>query len=332
MFTQQRLTFVAALLLAGLWATAAPLSAGQTLTDDGLVSYYPVSRTSGPIAIDGQLDEFSWQLAEQVDSFERILNDYDRVLHSTRAKMLWDDENFYFAFACKDPDIWAIYTEEDDPMWSEEVVEIFIDPDGDAENYLELEVNPLNAVVDLLIYALKPDWHSSKDWDIAGLQTAVQVQGTVNDSVSQDIGWSVEIAIPWAAMVDSVGGGGKPTVGDTWRLNLYRIERTAGRNARSQIVELGKELVPLQEDLAKLQEKIDTVSEEERSEKQERELKKLQGKLKKLMDKMQKKRDEIGLTALQEYYHKQTEYTTFNETYQRGFHHPPRFGVVQFVE
>lgn len=332
MFTQQRLIFVAALLLAGLWAGTAPLSADQTLTDDGLVSYYPVLRASAPIAIDGELDEFSWQLAEQVDSFERILNDYDRVLHSTRAKMLWDDENFYFAFACRDPDIWAIYTEEDDPMWSEEVVEIFIDPDGDAENYLELEVNPLNAVVDLLIYALKPDWHSSKDWDIAGLQTAVQVQGTVNDSLSQDLGWTVEIAIPWAAMVDSVDGGGKPAVGDTWRLNLYRIERTAGRNLRSRIVELGKKLAPLQEDLAKLQEKIGAVSEEESSDNQERELKKLQDKFKKLMAKMQKKREELGLTALQEYYHEQTEYTTFSETYQRGFHHPSRFGVVQFVE
>jgi hypothetical protein len=325
MFTQQRLTFVAALLLAGLWAGAAPLSAGQALTDDGLVSYYPVSRASGPIAIDGQLDEFSWQSAEQVDSFERILNDYDRVLHPTRAKMLWDDENFYFAFACKDPDIWAIYTEEDDPMWSEEVVEVFIDPDGDAENYLELEVNPLNAVVDLLIYALKPDWHSSKDWDIADLQTAVQVQGTVNDSISQDIGWTVEIAIPWAAMVDSVGGGGKPEIGDTWRLNLYRIERTAGRNARSRIVELEKELAPLQKKFMEFQEKTGAASEEELSDKQRKTLKKL-------MDKMQKKREEIGLTALQEYYHKQTEYTTFSETYQRGFHHPPRFGVVQFVE
>ena len=53
--------------------------------------------------------------------------------------MLWDGEYFYFGFACRDPDIWAIFTEEDDPMWSEEVVEVFIDPDGHA---WEVAVNP----------------------------------------------------------------------------------------------------------------------------------------------------------------------------------------------
>ena len=28
--------------------------------------------------------------------------------------MLWDDEFFYFAFACDDPDMWSIYDQEDD--------------------------------------------------------------------------------------------------------------------------------------------------------------------------------------------------------------------------
>ena len=244
----------------------------------GLQAQYAVQRALEPITVDGKLDEFSWERVHQINRFERILNDYDEVLFPTRAKMLWDGDYFYFAFVCQDADMWAIYEEEDDPLWGEEVVEIFIDPDGDGKRYLELEVNPLNVVVDLLIYSVSPEWHSSKDWDIAGLKTAVQAHGTVNDSLALDWGWTAEIAIPWAALADSVTGGARPTAGDVWRLNLYRIERKGGRNLKSRLNDLQDS------------------------------------------------------DALQQHYHEQTEYTAWSETYQRGFHHPDRFGAVQFAE
>ena len=249
-----------------------------TYAEVGLEAQYAVQRALKPIVVDGKLDEFSWERAHQINRFERILNEYDEVLFPTRAKMLWDGDYFYFAFVCQDADMWAIYDQEDDPMWSEEVVEVFIDPDGDGQRYLELEVNPLNAVVDLLIYSVSPEWHSSKDWDIAGLKTAVQTYGTVNDSLALDWGWTAEIAIPWAAMADSVTGGARPTAGDVWRLNLYRIERKGGRNLKSRLNDLP------------------------------------------------------GSDPLHQHYHEQTEYTAWSETYQRGFHHPARFGVVQFAE
>ncbi len=254
---------------------AIPLTAQAEIS---LEAHYTVQRALEPIVVDGTLDEFSWERAHQINRFERILNDYDEVLFPTRAKMLWDSSYFYFAFVCQDADMWAIYKEEDDPLWEEEVVEVFIDPDGDGKRYLELEVNPLNVVVDLLIYSVSPEWHSSKDWDIVGLKTAVQAHGTANDSLSLDQGWTAEIAIPWAAMADSITGGGRPTTGDVWRLNLYRIERKGGRNLKSRLNDLP------------------------------------------------------ASDPLHQHYHEQTEYTAWRETYQRGFHHPARFGAVQFAE
>ena len=258
-----------------LMLTILPLAA---YAEAGPQAQYAVQRALEPVVVDGKLDEFSWERAHQINRFERILNDYDEVLFPTRAKMLWDGDYFYFAFVCQDADMWAIYEEEDDPLWGEEVVEIFIDPDGDGKRYLELEVNPRNVIVDLLIYSVSPEWHSSKDWDIAGLKTAVQAHGTVNDSLALDWGWTAEIAIPWAALADSVTGGARPTAGDVWRLNLYRIERKGGRNLKSRLNDLQ------------------------------------------------------DADALQQHYHEQTEYTAWSETYQRGFHHPARFGAVQFAE
>ncbi len=205
--------------------------------------------------------------------------------------------------------MWAIYDQEDDKLWEEEVVEVFIDPDGDGRNYLELEVNPLNTVVDLIIVQLAPTWESDFDWDIAGLQTAVQTYGTVNDSLGQDEGWTVEIAIPWAAMAARINAG-RPSPGDTWRLNVCRIERKGGRELMSQIRSLQAQIEQILEDAG-----VDSPEQ--------------------LSPELQEKRAQLQeqLDPLADhYFNRQTEYTAWSETYQGGFHHPTRFGVVQFAE
>ena len=186
-------------------ALAAPAS-GEPPFSEAPLPHYLLRQARGEITVDGRLDEFDWAAASQINAFTRILNDYGRITSPTRARMLWNDEGLYIAFACRDGNMWALFTEEDDPMWSEEVVEVFIDPDGDGLDYLELEVNPLNAVVDLHIGRVHPDWVSDKDWDILGLETAVQVEGTVNDSTDVDRGWTVEISIPWAAFEPAIAG------------------------------------------------------------------------------------------------------------------------------
>lgn len=318
-FPRRRLTTAAtvpaAVLLSCQLIWAQPFSEGIPL------SQYLVAKTAGEIRVDGHLDELSWQLAPQINHFERILNDYDGVAHPTRARMLWDDENLYFAFACEDPDIWAIYDQEDDEMWSEEVVEVFIDPDGDARNYLELEVNPLNAWVDLRIIQLQPDWVSSKDWDIAGLQTAVQVYGTLNDASDHDRGWTCEIAIPWSAMADSIDGGSRPEPGDLWRLNLYRIERTAGRAARQEAIADMQRARPLYDSLQEALAAAGLESPDQIDPDKHRKAADVLRSIELLQKEIEPRSDA---------YHEATEYTTWSETYQRGFHHPARFGIVQF--
>lgn len=305
--------FLAASLIASSFAAreAAAAEEPSGVFSESPLPHYMVRQAGGEISVDGRLDEFDWATAPQIDAFTRILNDYGRIANPTRARMLWDDEALYVAYACRDADMWALFTEEDDPMWSEEVVEVFIDPDGDGLDYLELEVNPLNAVVDLHIGRIHPEWVSDKDWDILGLETAVQTVGTVNDSTDVDGGWTVEIAIPWAAFAPTIAGGGKPRVGDRWRLNLYRIERGAGAGLRARLRELG-------EAVARLTERLEALGDDgdpgERS--------RLEGEMRVL---------EAASEPLGERYRQETEYTAWSPTFQRGFHHPARFGVVEFA-
>lgn len=317
-FTSRALRLMTKCLTIGSLTLAVGLPAGpaaaqphaQVPFSEAPLPHYLVRHATGAIAVDGQLDEFDWAAAPQIDGFARILNDYGQVLNATRARMIWDDEALYIAFACRDRDMWALYTQEDDPMWSEEVVEAFIDPDGDGLDYLEVEVNPLNAVVDLHIGSVNPEWISDKDWDIAGLRTAVQAHGTVNDSSDVDAGWTMEMAIPWSAFVPTITGGGKPVVGDRWRLNLYRIERGAGSGVAGRLREFQERAAPLRQQLAKLPEGPSKARA------------RLEARLAEIQAEAQPLNDTYGA---------ETEYTAWSPTFRRGFHHPERFGIIEFA-
>ena len=180
---------------------------------------YRAVRSMDPIQIDGKLDEFSWAAAPRVGRFHNIRNLSQRDTAPTEAALVWDDTYLYFAFACGDLEAWATMKNRDDRIWNEEVVEVFLDPDGDARNYAELEVSPENVVVDLMIAA--PRTGAAEEalrWDIEGLKTAVG---------RHKAGWVVEIAIPWASLGRS-GATQAPRSGDRWRVGLYRIERPGG--------------------------------------------------------------------------------------------------------
>ena len=186
-------------------------------------SVYVCQKAGSNITIDGVLDEPAWKGAHRVPLVNAV--DGSDAAFLTDAAMVWDEENLYVSFTCADPDMWTTKLNRDDPLWEEEVVEVFIDPDGDGADYAELEVNPLNAVVDLRIIQLAPSWNSDINWDIAGLGTAVTVEGTVNDPGDEDVGWTVEIGMPWSSLLGISGVTGVPSDGEEWRMNLYRIER-----------------------------------------------------------------------------------------------------------
>ena len=291
------------------------------ISSSGYVSHYSIHQSVAPIQIDGHLDEYAWERAEQINDFKRILNDYDKIEAPTRAKMLWDDTYLYIGFHCDDREMWAVYENEDDKLWEEEVVEIFIDPDGDGKNYLELEVSPTNTVVDLLIKSVEPDFVSDKDWDIVGLKTAVQLHGTVNDVSDKDLGWSVEIAIPWTTFVDMDTKGTPPKEKDSWRLNLYRIERSAGHTARIELLSMKEQAKDLRIEIEKLwvNNNVDPGNRDALPSQARTSLAELETQLNKSNE-------------ANENYGNLTEYTAWSETHKRGFHHPQRFGVVQFVE
>jgi hypothetical protein len=231
---------------------------------------YICQRASMPAEINGKLDKPFWEHAPWSDDFEDIEWNENRPVpyHRTRMKMLWDDDYLYIGAYLEEDKIWATLKERDDVIFYDNDFEVFIDPDGDTHAYCELEVNALNTVWDLLLITPYRDAHSQPPpvtgykrsypwdilcsypcgitgWDIAGLKTAVHIDGVLNDvsAVSTNKGWSLEIALPWKILKECASGGSArggrarnakiPKTGDYWRIDFSRIEwRTEIRDGK----------------------------------------------------------------------------------------------------
>jgi Carbohydrate family 9 binding domain-like len=218
-------------LLLGFWRGDERLPVDQPSAQDGqnrmvgpvlesvplaLPEYHVVRAEPAP-TIDGVLGDAAWARAAPVTLVNSLDGSPGRV--RTTARLLWDDHFLYVAFDCQDPDVWSTFTKHDEPLYTQEAVEIFIDADGDGRTYNEIEVSPANVLFD----AYFPERRKGMDlsWD-SGALTAVTVQGTLNDASDVDEGWRVEMRIPIdrLAAVPHV----PPRPGDRWRFNLYRLE------------------------------------------------------------------------------------------------------------
>lgn len=207
-----------------------PVTAGSILqtyadrltTPEGYVCY----RTHDAVTIDGKATEKAWDNAPWTRTFVDIEGS-KRPLprYSTRAKMLWDDNNLYIYAEMEEPHVWASIKGRDQVIWYNNDFEVFIDPDGDARNYFEIENNAFSTVFDLFLtgpYRSPERPFILFNWNCEGLKLKSHVNGTLNDASDTDKGWSVEMAIPQKALERE---GNKWLVqGRYLRLNFSRVQ------------------------------------------------------------------------------------------------------------
>ena len=197
------------------------------------ITYKAIDR----INIDGLDHEASWQKAPWSDAFIDI-EGKEVPTYKTQMKMLWDDTNLYVYAKLEEPHVWGTLKKRDTVIFYNNDFEIFIDPDGDTHNYMEFEMNALNTVWDLFL--TKPYRNHGKvldSWDIQGIETAVHVEGTLNNASDVDKGWSVEIAIPWDVLKEANVHNDLP-INEFWRFGFSRVnwqfDLTEGRYTRKK--------------------------------------------------------------------------------------------------
>jgi hypothetical protein len=138
--------------------------------------------------------------------------------YATTVRLIATATDLWVRFDCADADVWATLTEHDAPLYTEEVVELFIAPGIDTPtHYFELQTNPHNAQFDGIIQ--NPDEHRSTmtldlSWD-PSWQSWTRVDAA---------GWVSVWALPWRMFGKNDGIG-------EWRCNFYRIDRPRNGDA-----------------------------------------------------------------------------------------------------
>lgn len=207
------------------WSLLLVIGAGE-VSGQTPPRHYGAPYLAAPPRIDGRLDDAAWAKAPWSEAFVDIEGDAKPTpTWRTRMKIAWDRNCLYLAAELEEPHLWATLTTRDAVIYHDHDFEWFIDPDGDAKRYFEFEINALGTVWDLFLdKPYRVGGKADNRWTITGLRSAVHLDGTLNDPGDRDRGWSVEMAIPWAALAD--GGRTKvpPTSGSRWRVNFSRVE------------------------------------------------------------------------------------------------------------
>lgn len=175
---------------------------------------YRCKRIETNLIVDGNLEKPEWKSAEAVELAGTLTG--ERLQRNTSVKLLWSNDFLYAGFTCEDDYVCATMTGYNDKLYEEDVVEIFIDDDRDMKTYIEIEVNPLNAV-------LHYDIHNNLE---KGILQFARVQEVVRSAVKRDEGtksFTVELGIPFTEFINAENS--PPIDGDRWFLNLYRIDR-----------------------------------------------------------------------------------------------------------
>jgi hypothetical protein len=215
-------------------------------------------RAKGPIAVDGNLDEPLWEAVPRSSRLVDMVSG-EPALYETRVACQWDDERFYVAYWVEEPQVRATLTERDSFIWNDNDVELFVAGD---DCYYELEINAFGTVYEAFfvwqdalvrggrfdrpefdLYERRVDllggfqdasrfgrhprgrrW-AFLDFDLAGLETAVRVDGRINDPATVDRGGTVEMALPWKSLALLFDGRAlPPREGETLRCDFSRFQ------------------------------------------------------------------------------------------------------------
>ncbi|MFI5308031.1 MAG: carbohydrate-binding family 9-like protein [Polyangiales bacterium] len=187
-------------------------------------------RLTAPLQIDGKLDEADWSAAQTSGAFVQTMSG-ERGAFAASARVLYDDKNLYVGYQVADDFLRSTFKKADEHLWEQDAVELMVDPDGDGKNYFEIQVAPTGVVFDTRYDSRRlPQPFGDMAWSSAA-KAKVALQGKPNDD-ENDVGYTVELAIPWTAFAAGPTPAQPPAAGATWRMNFFVMDtRREGQRA-----------------------------------------------------------------------------------------------------
>jgi uncharacterized repeat protein (TIGR03806 family) len=196
------------------------LAAESEPTTDSYICHFAAE----PPTIDGHGSEPVWEQASTLENFRMawLGEEGNNTLSPTEAKILWDRDHIYFWAKLADKDLQATVRDRDGQTWNDDVFEVFFKPSTRHNGYYEFHVTPGNVQMDLYIPERGPnayqEYRSKETFDF---ESAVQIQGTLDNRQDVDQGWELEFRLAWE---DFAATGGRPEPGETWTFSLCRYD------------------------------------------------------------------------------------------------------------
>lgn len=177
---------------------------------DNYVVYGIRPEPTPEIVLDGVLDELVWQRAGSMGAFHFIeQTDALTPMRQTVVRAVYTGDALYLAIECLETNRQAIhadFTDNDvDAYWSDDCVEIYIDPRRSYERFYKVAVNPRGVVWGLVSNGAFED------------RTWASRNGVEAGAVIADGRWVAEIRIPFSGVGQSAKGN------DLWAFNVRRI-------------------------------------------------------------------------------------------------------------
>ena len=234
---------------------------------------YFAKRIDTLLTIDGNIEKEAWEHAAWSKRFVDIVTG-EPGMYNTQCALLWNNTHLYLAFKAEEPFLEAALTERDSIIFLENDLELFIEGKdcyyelevnaantvyevffiwkdaylkGSRFDKVQFDVHHPQAYTFGGDYDRAPAsfWKGTNprgirwaftNFDMPGLQTAVLLDGTLNDNMDIDKSWALEIAIPWTSLqlLDDVRSL-PPANGDVWNMFLGRFQK---------LITGGKELFP----------------------------------------------------------------------------------------
>jgi len=173
------------------------------------VCVYPCRRASTAVVVDGALDEPAWASAPVVTGFT-YYNQQENAPVQTLFRALYDDRFLRFGVTCEEPEMARLRPvsvgHDSLAIFSQEAVELFIDPQHSHERYFQFGFNAAAGIYD--------SQGTDSKWN-----AAVAAATSLGPS-----GWFLEVAIPWADL-----GIAEPRAGAVLGFNVCRDRYLSGR-------------------------------------------------------------------------------------------------------
>lgn len=131
----------------------------------------------------------------------------------TAVRVAVRDGSLLVRFDGRDAGTVATLTLRNEPLWTEDVCEVFLTPADPPTLYYELEINPLGTLFDARVESpdlVRRSMRADPSWNLRGLSGKSRVRPGR---------WSAVLKIPLAGLA---GDGPLP---QRWRANFFRIDR-----------------------------------------------------------------------------------------------------------